>query len=100
MIHLETLQSDWLRGFWPISQEQDFFQRICAGTQQIKMFHIELTQLKLMTKFFFKFKKPYFWPFPLFLGQKKFSMKSSCYAQLLKGFWHHAKIQRNLMIRF
>ena len=100
MIHLETLQSDWLRGFWPISQEQDFFQRICAGTQQIKMFHIELTQLKLMTKFFFKFKKPYFWPFPLFLGQKKFSMKSSCYAQLLKGFWHHAKIQRNLMIQF
>ena len=37
-MHLEILQSDWLRGFWPISQEQDFSQRICAGTQQIKNF--------------------------------------------------------------
>ena len=50
-----------------------------------------------MTKFFFKFKKPYFWPF---FGKKSFSTKSSCYAQLLKGFWHNAKIQRNLMIQF
>ena len=41
-----------------------------------------------------------FGPFPQFLGQENFSMKSSCYAQLLKGFWHHAKIQRNLMIPF
>ena len=33
---LKTLQSDWLRAFWPISQEQNFSQnRICAGTQQI-----------------------------------------------------------------
>ena len=33
-----------------------------------------------MTKFFFKFKKPYFWaisgPFPQFWGKKKFSKKS------------------------
>ena len=40
----EILQSDWLRGFWPISQEQDFSQRICAGTQQIKIFNIEYSQ--------------------------------------------------------
>ena len=57
-----------------------------------------------MTKFFFKFKKPYFWSFlahfPNFWGKKCFSMKSSFYAQLYKGFWHHAKIQRNLMIQF
>ena len=33
---LKILQSDWLRAFWPISPEQDFFQYwICAGTQQI-----------------------------------------------------------------
>ena len=25
MVHLEILKSDWLRGFWHISQEQDFF---------------------------------------------------------------------------
>ena len=36
IVDLEVLQSDWLKAFWPISQEQDFFRyRICAGTQQI-----------------------------------------------------------------
>ena len=53
-----------------------------------------------MTKFFFKFKNPIFGPFPQFLVQKSFSTKSSCYAQLLKSFYHHTKIQRNLMIQF
>ena len=57
-----------------------------------------------MIKFFFKFKKRYFCPFLAhfhnFWGKKSFSNKSSCYAQLLKGFWHCAKIQRNLMIQF
>ena len=57
-----------------------------------------------MTKFFFKFKKPYFWPFLAhfsnFWGKKSFSTKLSCYTQLPKGFWHQAKIQRNLMIQF
>ena len=51
-----------------------------------------------MTKFFFKFKK--LSHFPNFGAKKSFSMKLSCYAKLLKGFWHHAKIQRNLMIQF
>ena len=57
-----------------------------------------------MTKHFFKFKKPEFWlllvHFPNFGGKKGFSMKSSCYAQLLKGFWYHTKILRNLIIQF
>ena len=44
IVHLEILQSDWLRGFWPISQEQDFSKRLCAGTQQIKIFSIEKIQ--------------------------------------------------------
>ena len=36
IVDLKILQSDWLRAFWPISQEQNFYQhRICAGTQQI-----------------------------------------------------------------
>ena len=39
--HLEIQQSDWLREFWPIPQEQDFSQRICTGTQLIKIFNIE-----------------------------------------------------------
>ena len=57
-----------------------------------------------MAKYFFEFKKYYFWPFlahfPYFGGKKCSSTKSSCYAQLLKGFWYDAKIQRNLMIQF
>ena len=24
IVNLEILQSDWLRGFWPVSQAQDF----------------------------------------------------------------------------
>ena len=24
IVNLEIMQSDWLRGFWPVSQEQDF----------------------------------------------------------------------------
>ena len=44
IVHLEILQSDWLRGFWSISQEQHISQRICAGTQQIKIFNIEYSQ--------------------------------------------------------
>ena len=26
IVDLKILQFDWLRAFWPISQEQDFFQ--------------------------------------------------------------------------
>ena len=33
IVHLEILRSDWLRGFWPTSQEQDFSQMICSGAQ-------------------------------------------------------------------
>ena len=51
--------------------------RICAGTQQIKnIFIIEQIQWKLMTKFFFKFKKPIFDPFPQFLERNKFFKKN------------------------
>ena len=53
-----------------------------------------------MTKFFFKLKKPFFGSFLKFLGQNVFPKKSGCNAKLHKGFWHHAKTQRNLMIQF
>ena len=42
---------------------------------------MEQIQLKLMTKFFFKFKKPYFWPISQIFGE-------------------NAKIQTNLKIQF
>ena len=60
-------------------------------TQEIiKIFIIEQIQRKLMTIFFFKFKKPYFWPifgpFPKFLQQKSFDKKPGYHTQLRKGF--------------
>ena len=56
-----------------------------------------------MTKFFFKLKNPiygHFRPISRIFWANTFSTKLSCYAQLLKVFWHHAQIQRNLMIQF
>ena len=56
IVDLNILLSDWLRAFLQISQEHDFsLYRNCVGTQFIK----EHIQGQLMTKFFFKFKKPY-----------------------------------------
>ena len=50
---------------------------ICVGTQQIlKIFIIEQIKLKLMTKCFYKFKKPCFWSILPILGAKHFSGKS------------------------
>ena len=35
MVDLQILQSDWLRAFWPLSQEQNFSKyRICARKQK------------------------------------------------------------------
>ena len=63
---IKILQSDWLRAFWPISQEKDFSKyRICARTQQIiQIFIIEQIQWKLMTNFSLDSKNPIFCPFP------------------------------------
>ena len=55
------MQSDWLKPFWPISQEQDFslLWDLCRIIANNKHF-IEQIQRKLMTNFFFKFKNPIF----------------------------------------
>ena len=53
-----------------------------------------------MTKFFFKFKKPIFDPFPQFLGKTSFSKKWSSHAQIHNGYQNPGKIQGNLMIQF
>ena len=64
-----------------------FPNRFCAGTQQIiNIFIIEQIQWKLMTKFFFKFKKPIFDPFPQFLNKTSFSKKWGYHAQLHNGY--------------
>ena len=50
-----------------------------------------------MTKFFFKFKKPYFWSFlahfPNFRGKKSFSTKSSCDARFLTAVNWYLKVK-------
>ena len=47
------------------------------------------------------FKKPPFLAhFSNFGGKKSFSYKLGCHTKLHKGFWHYAKIQRNLIILF
>ena len=53
-----------------------------------------------MTILFSNLKKTIFGPFPNFLGKTNFSEKSGCHLQPYKGFQHHAKFQRNLMIQF
>ena len=56
-----------------------------------------------MTKFFFKFKNPifgHFWPISPIFGAKKVFPQNRVVMQFPKGFWHHAKIQKNLMIKF
>ena len=40
IVNLKILQSDWLRAFWPISQEPDFSQvwDLCKNTANITQF--------------------------------------------------------------
>ena len=64
------LQSDWLRVFWPISQAKDFTQiwNLCRNITNVIFF--------IMTKFYFKFKKPYFWPVSQTFWAEKFLLKN------------------------
>ena len=71
------MQFDWLKVFWPISQEQDIYHRISAGTQQIiSISIIEQIQWKLIKNYFFKIKKIYFWPISPYFGAKEVFMKN------------------------
>ena len=78
------------RAFWPTSQEQDFSQieDLCRNTANnitITYNIIEQVQGKLITKVFFTFKKPYFWPifgqFPQFWRAKKIFPKNPALSQ-------------------
>ena len=62
--------------------------RVWAGTQQVILIFItEQSQWKLITKFFFKLKKTYFWPISPIFKAKRFSQKLLlCNAQLYQGF--------------
>ena len=82
------MQFDWLTVFWPTSQEQDFSQTqdLCRNTANNRHIHYRTNSVKPMSKFFFKFKKPIFGPFPQFWGQKEFFKKLGCQAKLHNGY--------------
>ena len=47
IVDLKILQSDWLRAFWPIYQEQGFSHRIYAETKQIIQFRYKTNSVEI-----------------------------------------------------
>ena len=106
MLALKILQSEWLRPFQHISQEQHFPQidDLYRNTALNINFHYRKNSGKINGQFFLQIQKnPIFGHFlthfPNFGVQKKFSQKIWL-AQLHKVFQYYAEIQRNLMIQF
>ena len=87
----KILQSNCLRAFWPMSQEQYFPQiwDLCMNIFNSVNFHYRTNSVKLIAKFYSKFKNPHFQPIfgPLsqFLGQKIFSR--ICSSDMHKFTW-------------
>ena len=75
MVDWKILQFDWLRTFWPISQESEFSQisDLCRNTANNIDFHYRTNSVKINDKIFqYTQKKSCFCPiFPNFLGKKK-----------------------------
>ena len=86
--------------FGVISGTRFFLKDLCRNTANKNLQY----RINTVLNFSLNSKKTNLWlilaHFLNFWGKKSFSMKLSCYAQLLQGFWHHAKIQRNLKIQF
>ena len=78
MVDEKILQSDCLRTFWPISQEQKFSQTgnlEIGNTVNNICFHYRTISVNINDQIFQK--NPVFGPFSQFLGQKIVSGKSS-----------------------
>ena len=54
IVHLKVLQADWLRAFWPITQEQDLSQikNLCMNTANNKNFHYRTNSVNLNDQIF------------------------------------------------
>ena len=79
---LKILQSDWLRTFWPISQEPEFSQiwDLCENIANNTNFHYTANSVNINDKIFQYIQKPLFlalfWPiFPIFRA-KNFFLKN------------------------
>ena len=81
IVYLKFLPSDLLITFWSIFQEHDLSKiwDLCMNTNIIKIFIIG--QIQIVTKFFFKFKNPYFWHISPMFGAKKVFPKNQAVIQ-------------------
>ena len=100
IVDLKILQTDWSGASWPISQESPDISKIwhlCRNAAYNINFIRDRIQKKLMTKFYNKLKKPYFWsisgPFPPFFGQNYFFQ--NCGSVI-----HNTKCAPNRMLSF
>ena len=69
---LKILQSDWLRAFWPISQEKDFSQTLdlCRNIANNTNFHYRANSRKIKDQIFLQIQKTLFLAhFPNFGGR-------------------------------
>ena len=80
------MQFEWLRAFWPTSQEQDFSQikDLYRNTANNKDIHYKTNSVKINDQ---KLEKKLFLAcFLNFGGKKSLPKKLGCHAQLHKGF--------------
>ena len=85
MLDLKIPRSEWLRAFWPISQEQYFFQieDLYRNTANNINFHYRANSGKINDQIFLQIQKnlflSYFWPIsPSFLGKNVFPKNLAC----------------------
>ena len=54
IVHLKILLSDWLKAFWPVSQEQDLSQikDLCMSTANNKNFYCRTSSVKIKDQVF------------------------------------------------
>ena len=79
IVNLKILKSDWLRAFWPKSQEADFsqVQDLCNNASNNINFLYRTNSEKTNNQIFqYILKNPIFDPFSIYLGQFFFFKKS------------------------
>ena len=93
------LQSDWLRAFWPVSQESDFSQvwDLCNNTANNKNFLYRTNSEKGVTKFSNKFKKTLFLVHFLHYWGIFFSKVPALSRTTPHGPQHNVEFQEKLM---
>ena len=98
------MQSDWLRTFWPISQEPEFSQiwDLCRNTGNIINFHYRTNSVKINNTIFQYIQKTLFLAhFPNFGGKKNFAGKPGSVTD--NFIWVSSimsKFRKKLMIQF